>query len=131
MALNCDASRIRRVIVGLGIALVVVALGRIAISVSARFEVVAAANGYDAVSKFEEKGDPFDVIILDQAMPGLTGLETYHRLQDQGVTRPAIIMSGFSEKHLGEELENLTFLPKPCSRDALVDAIAGATGLPR
>jgi len=38
------------------------------------YEVASLTNGYDAIDYLQE--NPIDLVILDESMPGMTGLET-------------------------------------------------------
>ena len=42
------------------------------------YEVVTVTNGIDAIEECRKQ--TFDLILLDDMMPGLTGLETHHRI---------------------------------------------------
>ncbi len=44
------------------------------------YEVTTCNNGYDAVEMVAST--PFDLVILDEMMPGMTGLETLPRIKD-------------------------------------------------
>ena len=89
----------------------------------AGYEVVAAACGQDAIETFENQGDVFDVLILDQTMPKLTGIETYRKLRELGSEARVIIMSGYGTHQL-DDIADVSFLSKPFSQASLFDAIA-------
>jgi CheY-like chemotaxis protein len=55
--------------------------------------------------------EPPDAVVLDQQMPGLTGLETAERLRDSGFTRPIILCSGHLGPELAQEIERLGLIP--------------------
>ena len=38
------------------------------------YEIIPVTNGYDAIEKCNEEA--FDVVFLDESMPGISGLET-------------------------------------------------------
>lgn len=59
------------------------------------YEVETAVNGVEA----HEKGitGSFDLVILDQLMPGLLGLEVIERWQQEGHTMPVIMLSGVDD----------------------------------
>lgn len=61
----------------------------------AGYEVVAAVDGVDAYEK-GRSGD-FDLVILDQLMPGLLGLEIIERWHSEGMTVPVIMLSGVDD----------------------------------
>lgn len=56
------------------------------------FNVECAANGLLALELASKEN--FDVIVLDQKMPGMDGLETMARLQEQGCRAKVIFLTG-------------------------------------
>ena len=56
-------------------------------------------------------GDPPDALVLDQVMPGLTGLETASRLREDGKTLPIVLCSGYLGPELNAEIERLEMTP--------------------
>ena len=44
------------------------------------YQVVTVTNGTDAIDQCRQQS--FDLILLDEMMPGLTGLETLQRIKD-------------------------------------------------
>jgi YesN/AraC family two-component response regulator len=61
------------------------------------FEVLTAEDGPNGLRILEEEEKPFDCILSDQRMPGMTGSEFFERVQkiDEFTTR--ILISGFSD----------------------------------
>jgi DNA-binding response OmpR family regulator len=59
------------------------------------YEVETALNGVDAFDKGLAGG--FDLVILDQLMPGLLGLEIIDRWQQAGLDVPVIMLSGVDD----------------------------------
>jgi CheY-like chemotaxis protein len=57
------------------------------------FEVVTAADGVDALDRFRAQG-PFDVLLLDEEMPRLTGRRVLSRLRADGEQVAAVLFSG-------------------------------------
>ena len=57
------------------------------------YEVTALTNGYDALEMLKEK--IVDVVLLDESMPGLTGLETLSKIKEMlpGVCRFGLMTS--------------------------------------
>jgi CheY-like chemotaxis protein len=74
-----------------------------------------------------EAGEAPDAIVLDQRMPGLTGLETAARLRDDGFGRPIILCSGHLEAGLNEEIDRLDLIPvNKVDMDAVVRMVREA-----
>ena len=55
------------------------------------YNVTTMSNGIDAVELCRE--ETFDLILLDEMMPGLTGLETLQRIKDIQPATPIIVKS--------------------------------------
>jgi CheY-like chemotaxis protein len=58
----------------------------------AGFEVEEAASGDEAL---DLDADAFDAIVLDQRMPGLTGLDTAQALIERGYRGALVLFSGY------------------------------------
>lgn len=83
------------------------------------FEVDVAYRGRQALSMLREKDD-YDVLIVDFALPDISGLDLLHSLERD---IPAILISGYlSKKEMGtiSRLEGLAVLMKPFPITALV-----------
>jgi len=97
------------------------------------FEVEAAVDGAEALLMYRAMG-PFDALLLDEEMPGLTGRQFLRLLRGEGDTVAAVIFSGnlVLDDHEQAELGVGPVLRKPVSmRDiaaALRDAIASRGG---
>jgi CheY-like chemotaxis protein len=93
------------------------------------FEVEAGVDGMEALILYRAKG-PFDALLLDEEMPGLTGRQLLRLLRGEGDRVPAVIFSGNLVLNAQEqsELGVGPVLRKPVSmRDlcaALRDAVA-------
>jgi CheY-like chemotaxis protein len=57
------------------------------------FEVVGAADGAEALELFHRAG-PFDLLLLDEEMPRLTGRRLLAHLRAQGEDVTAVLFSG-------------------------------------
>ncbi len=70
------------------------------------FRVIFAENGRQALQRIEEHGEAIDLLILDQVMPELTGLEVLKTLREAGNDVPVLLSSGYlrSEVEFGEAL---------------------------
>ena len=55
------------------------------------YEVVTATNGQDAIDLCQEQS--FDLIFLDENMPGLSGLETLSRIKEINPTIPVVMVT--------------------------------------
>ena len=62
------------------------------------YEVTTATDGHDALELIERQ--PFDLIILDENMPGLTGLETLGRIKQRLPHIPVIMITKSEEENI-------------------------------
>ena len=72
------------------------------------FEIDTVNNGSDAVEMAEE--NRYDIIFLDENMPGLTGLETLSKIKDSDPGVPIIMITKSEEEHIMEEAIGGRFL---------------------
>ena len=62
------------------------------------YEVVTVSNGRDALEQCEK--EHFDLIILDENMPGLSGLETLSRIKEISPEVPVIMITKSEEENI-------------------------------
>ena len=55
------------------------------------YEVVTVSNGADAIEQCRQR--TFDLILLDEMMPGLTGLETLQRIKEITPATPVVMVT--------------------------------------
>ncbi|MEY4659503.1 MAG: hypothetical protein RJB36_1269 [Bacteroidota bacterium] len=65
------------------------------------YHVDSVTNGQDAIEKALEKN--YDIIFLDENMPGLTGLETLFQIKEQKPLVPIVMITKSEEEHIMEE----------------------------
>ncbi|OIQ32718.1 MAG: two-component system response regulator [Crocinitomix sp. MedPE-SWsnd] len=65
------------------------------------FEIDTVNNGSDAVDMADETH--YDIIFLDENMPGLTGLETLSKIKENNSNVPIIMITKSEEEHIMEE----------------------------
>ena len=58
------------------------------------YDVVAAANGYQALAAFRAHESRIDAVVLDYEMPGMTGLELAILLKKHNPDLPIMMISG-------------------------------------
>lgn len=62
------------------------------------YEVVTVSNGVDALEALDK--EPFSIILLDENMPGLSGLETLARINRKHPEVPVIMITKSEEENL-------------------------------
>jgi CheY-like chemotaxis protein len=95
---------------------------------AAGYEVGEAADGEEGLVQFGD-GDAYDVVLLDQRMPGIDGLETLRRLLARTPDARIVMVTAYASVELAVEAMRLgatNFLRKPMTPEALRGAVAGA-----
>src|SRR5690606_22162537 len=65
------------------------------------YTVKTATNGNDALDAF--RNGYFDIVFLDENMPGLTGLETLAEIKNINPDVPVVLITKNEEEHLMED----------------------------
>jgi PAS domain S-box-containing protein len=90
------------------------------------FSTISAQDGRQALAILEQNGKRVTGVLLDVSMPHMGGQETLVRLRDIHPDLPVIMMSGYTEQavaeQLGESPESTGFLQKPFVAEDLVTA---------
>ena len=92
----------------------------------AGYEVACAAGGREALRLLQERGATLDAVILDLAMPDLSGEETLREIRRLQPTVPILIATGFAEDSALRRFgpgDVAGFLQKPFEAEDLEDAL--------
>ncbi|MCF0189447.1 MAG: PglZ domain-containing protein [Bacteroidaceae bacterium] len=65
------------------------------------YEVTTVTNGTDAIEAVEEHS--FDLILLDEMMPGISGLETLRRIKEIAPTTPVVMVTKSEEEDIMDQ----------------------------
>lgn len=90
-------------------------------------KVDTSTSGEDALKRVE--GKDFDAIILDLAMPGMSGLETLKRIRSENPDVQIIMLTGHSSVEKGVEAIKagaVDFLEKPADLNKIMEKISEA-----
>ena len=100
-----------------------VRLGTVAMLEDLGHEVKEAGSGEEALRILEEGGGKIDLVMTDQAMPRMTGVELAETILKSWPNMPIIIATGYAElqEGLGTSLPRLS---KPFSQEHLAKAIS-------
>ena len=80
------------------------------------YEVTIFSDSLKALEYFRKNSDSFDLIITDQAMPGITGLELSVEILKINSKIPIILTTGFGDKVILEQAKKIgitDFILKP------------------
>ena len=65
------------------------------------YEVDTVSNGTDAIDMCQERN--YDLILLDEQMPGISGLETLQRIKENHPTLPVVMVTKSEEENIMEQ----------------------------
>jgi len=65
------------------------------------YEVTTCQSGTEAIEEVNENN--FDIVLLDENMPGLTGLETLSEIKSKRNTLPVVMITKSEEEYIKEE----------------------------
>src|SRR5262245_23296630 len=92
------------------------------------YEVDEAGSGEEGIAKLGD-GPAHDVIVLDQKMPGIDGLETLRRIKAMAADARVLMVTAFASVELAVDAMKLgatDFLRKPMTPEMLRGAVAAA-----
>ena len=95
------------------------------------YDVTTRTDSLEALEKFRAQPDAFDLVITDQSMPSMTGIQLAEKLMHIRPDIPIILCTGFSEVVDGKEAKALgirEFMMKPFSVRQLAEAIRRVLG---
>ena len=90
-------------------------------------ETNAVASGMEAIEELQQQ--PYDVILLDVKMPGMSGIEALAELKKVSREVEVIILTGHASVDVAVEIMKLggyEYLLKPCPMDELLAKIESA-----
>ncbi len=91
-----------------------------------RYELTGVESGIDALARLDADSDPYDVIIVDQKMPNLTGVELVSAIRDRGIASKIIVVSAHLSSEIREAYERMdvhVMFGKPFDIGALRSAV--------
>jgi CheY-like chemotaxis protein len=81
-----------------------------------RYQVTIAESGEEALAKLDAQTGAFDIIVIDQKMPHLTGLELVDEIRKRGFTGKMMVLSAHLSPEIRaayQEMEVNVLLNKP------------------
>jgi DNA-binding response OmpR family regulator len=95
---------------------------------SSGYEIGEASSGEEGLDRLAE-GPKWDIVLLDERMPGIDGLETLRRLRRDDPNAIVIMVTAFASIELAVEAMKLgatDFVRKPMTPETLRAAVDGA-----
>ncbi len=71
------------------------------------YDIITTTDSLKALEIFRKESDSFDLVITDQFMPNLTGLELTAKLKEIRSDIPVLLCTGYSEDINAEKAESL------------------------
>jgi PAS domain S-box-containing protein len=102
-----------------------VEMGRVILE-SLGYYVTVAANGTEALNLFLEDPSRFDLVITDQTMPDVTGVDLAQKMLGVRKEMPVILCTGYSEMVSTEKVKKVgirEFVMKPMVKKELAETI--------
>jgi CheY-like chemotaxis protein len=88
-------------------------------------QAVLESDGADAIARF--RAEPFDLVLVDLAMPGLNGFQVARAIKEYDPIVPILMITGWGVELSPEELETHgvdRVLSKPLRLDDVLAAVA-------
>lgn len=91
------------------------------------FESISTTDPQEGLRIFQEDPDKFDLVMVDQTMPFMTGVVFIEKIRKTKSTIPAVLLSGY--QNLEKELSALDktaftgFLGKPFRKNELLEIV--------
>jgi DNA-binding response OmpR family regulator len=81
-----------------------------------RYELSAVENGDAALARLDSGSEPYDIVIVDQKMPHMTGVELVSEMRKRGVTSKIMVLSAHISSEVRATYERMdvhVMFPKP------------------
>ena len=90
------------------------------------YQVLEARNGSEALHIWREHQEAIHLVLTDQSLPGISGLDLVSRLAGLRPGIKVILMSGFAVEELGQEIVDsmVGFIQKPFRTKVLITKIS-------
>mgnify|MGYP000212269748 CR=1 FL=1 len=95
------------------------------------FEVVTRTSSIEALEAFRHRAHDFDLVITDQSMPNMTGMELSREILRVRPDQPIVLCTGFSEALSYERLQEVgigDFIMKPILKHELMECLGRMLG---
>ena len=72
-----------------------------------RYELTGVGSGADALARLDANAERYNVIIVDQKMPNLTGVELVTELRKRGIAGKIMVLSAHLSSEIREAYEQM------------------------
>ncbi len=93
------------------------------------YDVVAVSNPCDALDLFKSAPESFDIVLTDQTMPSMTGIELAREVLRISPDTPVVLCTGYSHtvnEEIARDMGIVDFVMKPISKSVLSEVIRRA-----
>ena len=98
-------------------------LRRTTLILEKHYDVLLAKSGEEALDKLREES--IDLVLLDIAMPGMSGIETFRAMKDNEMDVPVIFLTAYEDDVMTAiRLGAANYLKKPFMPKILLERIA-------
>jgi two-component system response regulator (stage 0 sporulation protein F) len=91
-----------------------------------RYDVLCVDNGDAALTKLSNTPNPYDLVIVDEKMPGLTGLELVGAIRERRIPGKIMVLSANLSPEIRQAYERMdvhVMFGKPFNVDQLRSAV--------
>jgi two-component system response regulator (stage 0 sporulation protein F) len=91
-----------------------------------RYEVLCVENGNAALAILDATSDPYDVIIIDQKMPHLSGIELVEAIRKRDISGKIVVVSAYLTDEVRQAYQRMdvhVMFSKPFNVDQLRSAV--------
>ena len=91
-----------------------------------RYEISAVENGDAALARLDSGSERFDIIIVDQKMPHMTGVQLVEEMRKRGITSEIMVLSAHISSEVRAAYERMdvhVMFPKPFDIGQLRSAV--------
>jgi CheY-like chemotaxis protein len=91
-----------------------------------RYDITCAESGHAALLRLDAQAEPYDVIIVDEKMPNLTGADLVREIRSRGIDAKIIVVSAHLSSETREAYERMNvhlMFSKPFNVDVLRTAV--------
>jgi DNA-binding response OmpR family regulator len=92
-----------------------------------QFDITCAESGHAALVKVDAAAEPFDVILVDEKMPNLSGSDLVREMRNRGIRSKIIVVSAHLSAETREAYERMdvhVMFSKPFNVEVLRAAVS-------